>query len=173
MRPALPVTAALLGGSAVLLACSGGDGRPAPAKTTAVGSSSSPLSPDPGASSTVALNAGSEVTTPSAVTTRGRGAGATTGPDSVSPPLVDALPSGEVRIRDAEVGSVDRPARTFTLRERPQGYQVVVITGATAFRLAEGDAASFADVEPGGVVAITGTPATPDRLVAKQVIVLA
>jgi hypothetical protein len=71
------------------------------------------------------------------------------------------------------VGSVDRAARTFTLAERPQGFQVVVVNDATVFTLAEGDSATFADVEPEGVVAVTGTAAGPDRLLAKRVVVLA
>ncbi|MGH9154394.1 MAG: hypothetical protein ACRD1K_00730 [Acidimicrobiales bacterium] len=96
---------------------------------------------------------------------------ATPGPTDVAPD-VSTLPSGEIRLRSVAVLAVDAGARTFTLVGKPSGYSVVVTTDATQFKLAEGEPASFADVEPDVLVSVTGTAIAADRVTARQVTIL-
>lgn len=169
LRRAPALVAVLLSGSGLLSACSGGQAARSARSTTTVPapttSAEAPASTEP-----VSTEATGPV--PSAGTPRSGTPAPTTRPATAIPPTVAPLPSGDVRIRDTEVGSVDRAAGSFTLAERPGGYAVVVVTGSTVFTLAEGDPASFADVEPGTSVAVTGTASAPDRLVARRVVVL-
>lgn len=168
LRRAWSLAAAVLGGAAVLFACSGDAGRATratttvpPALSTAADPSAAPTPSEPG------------VGGPVPTTVRPAGPPPITSAQATeTPPMVGTLPSGEVRIRDAEVESVDRAGGTFTLVGRPSGYAVVVVTGSTVFTLAEGDPATFAHVEPGAVVAVTGTAGGPGQLTARRVVVL-
>lgn len=165
----------VLGLTSVLVGCGGTQ------KQKAASSTSTTESIDSTANSEPETGSNPSPSVPSTVANRGTGPAprvSTTAPrppqTSVGgdvAPSVGTIASGETRIR-ADVESVDLGARTFRLTNAPSGVSVVVVTDSTRFTLAEGDPATFDQVQTDSVVSVTGTVAGPDRILAHQVVIL-
>ena len=172
MRPA--GSAAVLALAALLSACSkSGDPGGGPI-TTSSGSSTTRVedfssgvepeglapSPDPAPGGSPQPGPG-----PAIATTR-----AAPPPDGGVPPTTVA--SGEVRLR-GRVATVNAAAGSFVLTEVVSGYRTVVTSPATRYSSVEGESADFANLEPGALVSLTGSPAGGDRLMASAVVFVA
>ena len=160
--------AVAVGLSGTMAACGGGgakSGGPSSTTTEAAVSTSSVVE-EPVATTPTSASAADPTKVPA---TSGR-------PPATSPPAGPAatattLRSGETRVQ-ATVGTVDAAAGTFTLVERPSGFGVVAVNGATEFRLSESEPASFANVKPGTFVSVSGAVVAPGRVLARRVVIL-
>lgn len=112
---------------------------------------------------------------PTVVTKPGSAATATTRPSvavpgTQPPPVVLGTVDVTVRVR---VAAVDSGAGTFTLREPVSGYSAVLTTPTTSYATTEGEPESFASIDAGAILTITGRSAGAGRLQAAKVVFIA
>lgn len=81
------------------------------------------------------------------------------------------LPSGRIRLQ-AIVGTIDTADARILLKEPVSGYSMIATTEATEFRLSEGEAASFADVDAGSPISATGAAGNEQGVLVAELVVL-
>lgn len=177
-RPIQPMLAAAV--AALMAGCSPSPSASPPPSSagTAVG----PDADDPPAPGSAEMP-GSTPADGEASTGSGAGGSAPSSPSTVRPPATSsAPPTNAPSNRSATIGSpreelmvrglvgVAEPG-AITLAEVVSGIAVVAIDQSTEYRLAEGEPASFEEVESGAIIAATGTP-DGDRLAARVIILL-
>ena len=87
-----------------------------------------------------------------------------------TPPTTTSGVAGPITVR-GKVSALFASARVLELDPPVDGYSSVALTGATEFRRADGSPATFADVDEGATVVVTGEPGSAGTVIAHLVVI--